>query len=328
MESISLPLMSGAKKTTRLGLGTASLMREPSRRKRMYVLEAAYDAGFRHFDTAPLYGLGAAESELGDFLSRTTGDCTVATKYGLLPSDLAKLLAKVQRPMRAAIRRSGTLRRAVRSVGNVARASLTAPTIGEFRQSVESSLSAMQLDFIDIVLMHDMPWSERSADFWEGLRSSDQIPGVGLVGVAGDSTLLSHYPTDFLRQLPLVQTVTTPLPGKVSLDLPHFIIQYGALSLGMKQLSLLLVAKPKVRRELESIVGHEVVSLENVADFICCLSLASAPGSMLLVGTTTARHAERIWKACERDLTTFQQHRESIVSTLTSHSDGDRDGSS
>lgn len=317
MEPISLPLASGSKKTSRLGLGTASLMREPSRQRRMYVLEAAYDVGFRHFDTAPLYGLGAAERELGDFLGRTTGDCTVATKYGLRPSELAKVLAKVQRPIRAVIRSSDTLRRAARKVGNAARTTVTAPTIDELDRSVTKSLCAMQLDFVDIVLMHDMPWNESSANLWEAVQSKALIPGVGLVGVAGDFDLLSGYPNEFLRQLPLVQTVRNSVSGQSSLNLPNLIIHYGALSQGMNELSQHLRVQPKLRHELESIIGHEVTSLEQVADFICCLSLASSPESILLVGTTTARHAQRVWNACERDLAAFEQQFDFIVSILS-----------
>lgn len=44
------------------------------------ILEHSYELGFRSFDTAPLYGLGASESAIGDVLCGT--DIVVSTKLG------------------------------------------------------------------------------------------------------------------------------------------------------------------------------------------------------------------------------------------------------
>ena len=56
--------------TSAVGFGCAGLFRIPQRSRRREVLEAAYDVGIRHFDVAPMYGLGLAEAELGSFLKR------------------------------------------------------------------------------------------------------------------------------------------------------------------------------------------------------------------------------------------------------------------
>ena len=50
--------------TSAIGFGCAGLFRIPHRKARKAMLDAAYDAGIRHFDTAPMYGLGLAEAEL------------------------------------------------------------------------------------------------------------------------------------------------------------------------------------------------------------------------------------------------------------------------
>src|SRR5690242_17572828 len=51
-----------------VGFGCGGLMQSPSRRERMAVLGAAVDNGITPFDTARMYGLGMAETELGAFL--------------------------------------------------------------------------------------------------------------------------------------------------------------------------------------------------------------------------------------------------------------------
>jgi D-threo-aldose 1-dehydrogenase len=49
------------------------------------ILSAAWDAGVRHFDTAPLYGLGLSETRLNRFLrDKPRGDYVISTKVGRL----------------------------------------------------------------------------------------------------------------------------------------------------------------------------------------------------------------------------------------------------
>jgi choline dehydrogenase-like flavoprotein len=77
LRSIHLPHTNAT--TSQLGFGCAYLLgqgldREASRR----VLDAAWDAGIRHFDAARLYGMGDTETMLGEFL-RTHPEATVTT---------------------------------------------------------------------------------------------------------------------------------------------------------------------------------------------------------------------------------------------------------
>ena len=73
---------------TELGLGTAplaNLYRAISDDDAQAVMEAAWAGGVRHFDTAPLYGLGLAETRLNRFLrDKPRDDYVIATKVGRL----------------------------------------------------------------------------------------------------------------------------------------------------------------------------------------------------------------------------------------------------
>ena len=56
---------------TELGFGTApvgNLFRAISDTDARNILDRAWDAGVRYYDTAPLYGLGLAETRLNPFL--------------------------------------------------------------------------------------------------------------------------------------------------------------------------------------------------------------------------------------------------------------------
>lgn len=62
MRRIILP--GTALSVSRFIFGTASLFRAGRRSERLRLLDAAYDHGLTHFDTAPYYGFGSAERDL------------------------------------------------------------------------------------------------------------------------------------------------------------------------------------------------------------------------------------------------------------------------
>jgi D-threo-aldose 1-dehydrogenase len=73
---------------TELGFGAApvgNLFRAISETEAQAVLEAAWAAGVRYFDTAPLYGLGMSETRLNHFLrGKPRDDYVLSTKIGRL----------------------------------------------------------------------------------------------------------------------------------------------------------------------------------------------------------------------------------------------------
>jgi D-threo-aldose 1-dehydrogenase len=76
---------------TELGLGTAplgNLFRAVPDAEARALIDAAWEGGVRHFDTAPLYGLGLSETRLGAALrDRPRDDYVLATKVGRLLDD-------------------------------------------------------------------------------------------------------------------------------------------------------------------------------------------------------------------------------------------------
>ena len=93
---------------TELGFGTAplgNLYRAVSDEDAQATLEAAWDAGVRYYDTAPLYGLGLSETRLNQFLrGKKRDEYVLSTKVGRLLRSL---------PAGAAHRHRQVLRHAV-----------------------------------------------------------------------------------------------------------------------------------------------------------------------------------------------------------------------
>lgn len=184
-----------ARTTARVGFGTGGLLRISSARQRRETLAAALANGIEHFDTAPLYGFGEAERSLGRFLRGQRGKVTLATKFGLRASPLAARLAVLQGVARRAIQLFPALRRtAVRNAG----ALRSAPTfsLATARASLESSLRALQTDYVDFYLAHQ--------------ASAEALPGEDLIGWLEDlkraGTIRAYgVATDFELLQPVLQ---------------------------------------------------------------------------------------------------------------------------
>jgi D-threo-aldose 1-dehydrogenase len=128
---------------TRIGFGGAPLgdiRRAPENEAAYRVLQGAWDAGIRYFDTAPMYGCGLSERRIGDFLRDKPRDSYVlSTKVGrLLVPDRAH-----------ALRTTGDAR--AMPFRHVFDFSYDATL-----RSFEQSLQRLGLERIDILYLHDI----------------------------------------------------------------------------------------------------------------------------------------------------------------------------
>lgn len=129
---------------TELGVGTAplgNLYRAVSDDDAQAVLETAWAGGCRYFDTAPLYGVGLAETRLNRFLrGKPRDDYLLSTKVGRLlrvcaPDERTGIGKFFDTPTRREIydySHDGVMR------------------------SLEASLERLGVDRIDIVFVHDL----------------------------------------------------------------------------------------------------------------------------------------------------------------------------
>jgi D-threo-aldose 1-dehydrogenase len=165
--------------TSRLGFGTSRLHLMRSSQERQRILAETAALGIRHFDTAPIYGDGLAERELGVFLRGQAGSFTVATKFGIPPSALIEMLPPIATPLRAA-------RAVFRRLG-VAPAQLPPLTAESLRRSLHASLRRLRLERIDLLMIHEptlarLPDARALCDELLTLRQRGVIRDFGLAG--------------------------------------------------------------------------------------------------------------------------------------------------
>lgn len=198
MKTFVLP---GGKFTTQLGMGSAKLMGTSERGGPNALLESAFDAGIRHFDTAPVYGMGHAEECIGKFLARHKGDVSITTKYGLAPPKYASALKAARNLVKPLILAIPGLKKKAQSVAVSVTKSDFAPsfTVAGARESLERSLRLLQVERIDIWLLHEPTASDLSDDSL--LRFMEEAVRAGKIGCFGVGSEARKIP-DIYKQSP------------------------------------------------------------------------------------------------------------------------------
>lgn len=129
---------------TELGFGTApigNLYRAVGQEEAQKTLEAAWKAGIRYYDTAPLYGLGLSETRLNRFLfGKKRKDYVLSTKVG-------RLLEVCDSKQRTGIGKF---------FDTPSRREIYDYSYDGFMRSIEFSLERLGVDSIDVIFIHDV----------------------------------------------------------------------------------------------------------------------------------------------------------------------------
>ena len=180
-----IPLGRTALTVTRFGLGTAplaGLFEEVGEDDALAVIESAWNAGIRFFDTAPLYGHGLAEIRLGKVLRNK-------------PRDEFTLASKVGRLLRAD---------APPEPGQAFRGTPPVNPVFDFSydgvmRSVDESLERLGLERIDILHIHD-PDDHYNAALKGAYRALDRLRADGVIGAVGAGMNQAEMLTRFARE--------------------------------------------------------------------------------------------------------------------------------
>jgi D-threo-aldose 1-dehydrogenase len=141
-------------------------------------LHAAYDAGVRYFDTAPMYGHGLSEHRIGEALRQKPRDSFVlSTKVG-----------RMLRPVPAEAVGESIF------PGCLPFACIFDYSYDAVMRSIEDSLQRLGFNRIDIVLLHDVEAATHGAEQADiyfsqamagGYRALDKLRSEGTIGAIG-----------------------------------------------------------------------------------------------------------------------------------------------
>lgn len=201
-----------------LCFGTASLHHVWSSGARRRLLEAAIGIGMTHVDTAPYYGDGIAEEEIGRLPSGIRSRITIATKFGLYPR-----LGRTGSTMKAMFRRARARLRG-RSLAPIVNFD---PAVAA--SSLDSSLRALHRESVDLLLLHEPTTASidgcRILDWLDACRRAGKIRAWGIAGERHHVSAVRELAPD-LAQILQTRVPSDREPDHMGLD-PDFL--YGCL---------------------------------------------------------------------------------------------------
>jgi aryl-alcohol dehydrogenase-like predicted oxidoreductase len=294
MQTISLA--NTTRQTTRLGFGCGNLMGATNRRDSLKLLEAAHEAGIRHFDVAPMYGYGEAETCLGEFLQHHRGQITVTTKYGIAPpkkSAIIKLGRSVAGPI---LKQLPSLKQSLAQAANVATRSQERPsfTPANAKASLDRSLRALRTDHINLWLLHEATAADLNDDTLLHLLEAEVKNGtIGAFGIgsSGDKipNLLASHPA-YCRTLQYEWSVLdSQIPDTPSAP---FRIHHRALTNNFRALHAALIKNPPLCQRWSTSTNTDLRNSEALAHLMLKASLIMNPASVILFSSKNPAHIQ------------------------------------
>jgi hypothetical protein len=251
--------------------------------ERLQLLECAYDAGIRHFDTAPYYGYGEAERVLGEFLRGKRDQVTITTKFGIQPPSVVR-----NRFVNQMARRILGLAPSLRAVLSKKAQSLSksgAFSAEAARTSLEQSLKSLGTDYIDLYLLHEPTLKDAgSPEIVEFLEEEMRRGTILAYGCGGEFPMireiaLAGLPTS--RWLQFEDNVLAPHVSEIR-ALGANCITYRTFLNALPDVSGWLDDNPTIRSEWEEQLNLNLVEVGTLPALLLGLSmLANHEGIVL-----------------------------------------------
>jgi hypothetical protein len=290
-------LPGSTKSTPQLAFGCAYLLGpgldwNASRR----LLDAAWDAGIRHFDVARLYGQGRTEALLGEFL-RDHPSATVTTKYGLVPPTT---------PQRIAL----ALQRRIPFLQNVYERNEKARyTAADASASLDLSLRLFGRDHIELFLLHEPAVEDLAHDdllaFLESARQAGKIDNFGIGGEFYRVEQLFRERPLYTKVLqfeysifgPFLNLPSTPTGGPSR-------IHYRTFTRASQALSRRFARDPQATMRWSSFVGLDLSEPAILSRLLLKAALDEHPSDLALFSTRSENHIfDNIAVASDHELT-------------------------
>jgi D-threo-aldose 1-dehydrogenase len=280
----------------RIGFGTGDLFTDGRNGDCVRVISAAFDSGFRYFDTARLYGNGQAEYAVGEALAGRRSDVIIASKAGITPWSMrsrARIAHKVSRLM-------GSLGKPYVQAPSAKTGAFTA---AEITRSVETSLRSLRTGYLDILLLHECALADVLTD--ETRKALEQLLRAGKIRAHGIAT--SHANTCAILQDGRVSPEIVQAPADaVSKQCTDYaaakgvLVTHSLLRPVLAALAARAAADPDFAASFKIESGVDPADAQALAPLLTAHAMSANPTGVVLVSTRRAERAAGIQDAARR----------------------------
>jgi D-threo-aldose 1-dehydrogenase len=308
MRDIAVPGV--AKRIPVIGFGCSALS-SGGEKKALELLEIAFDAGVRHFDTARYYGYGESEGMLGKFAKSRRAQITIATKFGIEPPRQTNALRVAMQAGRKLIKyvpaARGFLQKRAQSMVKTAAFNATAA-----RTSLETSLRELSTDHVDFFLLHDYVVSEDSSEalvaFLMKAVKSGKIRYFGLgTGIENILKALACQP-ELCQVFQFENSVLTRNIEKLPQEATNRLtFTHGALSASYNSLSAFLKSNQALVKDWSTRLAIDCSRDEIISALMLNYAIHTNPNGLVLFSSRDAtRIRQNVRAALEPELSPAQ----------------------
>ena len=302
LEMVKLP--KSGMRTTRVGFGCSNLLGDKTRKDGLALLQAAYEAGVRHFDVARVYNFGDAEAIVGEFVRGKRDQVTITTKFGKAPrAGVARMRGPVQ-AVRRLMRGSPWVRRLIRrNVSALTQTSQFVPALA--RGSLEASLRALKTDYVDLFLLHEGVETDCTDDmlsFLHQVRREGKVNAFGCGSAYQAVEGIAQNRPDFLQVAQFESNLQKRNREAFQAILPReneLIITHGALACA-REIHAKILSDPKAEKRWREIVGVDLSEVTTFCGFLLRYALDVNAGGQVLFRASTPERTRATLAALHR----------------------------
>lgn len=182
-------------KSSKLAFGCSGVAGRIGKKKSLEAIHAAIDHGITHFDVAPSYGYGDAESCVGVALKNKRDKIVVATKVGILPVHRMSFFKKSIKPIaQTTIRVFPKARKLISMASSFSGTSVKTNqfSIDQIKISVEKSLLTLKTDYLDILFLHEYKQNDLPVELVDCLDTLKKQGKIRADGLATDIDTINY----------------------------------------------------------------------------------------------------------------------------------------
>lgn len=283
--------------TSQLGFGGTILIGGGYRAENLRILHAAYDAGFRHFDVAPSYGLGVAEGVLGEFIESRRDTLTVTTKVGLSRPSNPGLMARVRGIAKKLLSSNPALRKKLGGAVYKASVQWGQFEIEKITASFASSLKELRTDRVDALLLHELRLENVNEDLRAWVAAQIAAGAVGATGFGSPRAEAERLIEGAPDLADIVQTGWSVGDAPFKPARPRVLITHGALR-KMEVIEAWLAAEPGRAKALSDSVGDDLSSRGVLAELLVAAALAHNDKGIVMIRSGQPARLQRYVALC------------------------------
>jgi hypothetical protein len=291
VDSVILP---NGRIASRIGFGCGSLRGGGESAASRALVVAALDAGIRHFDLAPSYGLGMAEDIVGQVLVPLRREVTITTKVGIARPRFPGLLTGVRRIAKPALARFPALWNAVASNVRTAASPRDRFEPDFVRASVAESLRHLGADTADILLMHEMVGNDVTPDLLSALDDLTRRGSVNLLGLGGDRGEGMRIAKSCPALGQVMQFRWNVFEPSLVSRTGSLFITHGAIRPALDRMMRLTQALPELAIAWSARLDADLADWREICDLLLAAALAENAHGIVLVASQNPSHIRRV----------------------------------